>query len=134
MSEPVRPRPDRGVAAWFAAADELELHISVLSLGEIRKGVVRLRDAEKESRLEAFLAALPSRFRGRILPVDPAVAERWGRLSGGLVATGTTVHPIDLLIAATALHHELSLVTRNEKGFRSSGLTVINPFTNATSP
>ena len=92
-----------------------------------------MRDPAKELRLEAFLAALPSRFRGRILPVDAAIAERWGRLSGGLAATGTTVHPIDLLIAATALHHELSLVTRNEKDFRSTGLTVINPFTNEIS-
>jgi predicted nucleic acid-binding protein len=129
ISEPVRPRPDRGVAAWFAAVEEADLYVSVLSLGEIRNGITRLTDAVKQARLETFLSALSSRFRGHVLPVDAAVAEHWGRLTGGLAAAGTTVDSIDSLIAATALHHDLSLVTRNEKGFRFDGLVVINPFT-----
>jgi toxin FitB len=83
----------------------------------------------KQARLEEFLSAVSSRFRDRILPIDAAIAEQWGRLVGGLGAARATVPPVDSLIAATALHHGLSLVTRNDKDFGFAGLALINPFT-----
>jgi predicted nucleic acid-binding protein len=87
---------------------------------------VRLRDVVKQARLDASFLALRSRFRGRILAVDEAIAERWGKLA----MTGIKAPAIDSLIAATALQHDLTLVTRNEVDFRFPGLMVVNPFTN----
>jgi hypothetical protein len=104
------------------------LYISVLTLGEIRNGITRLRDRVRHARLEAFLSALPSRFQRRILPIDAAIAEEWGQLMGELAAAGTPPPLIDALIGATALHHGLALVTRNDKDFRLPGLSVINPY------
>lgn len=127
ISELVRPKPELKVAAWIEATDEHLLFLSVLTLGEIRKGVMSVKDASRRVVLEAWLDSdLQLRFAGRILPVDEAVADRWGRLAA---AAKSPVPVIDGLLAATALHHNLTLVTRNTKDVVATGVPVFDPWT-----
>lgn len=126
VSEVARTRPDRAVLAWFEAVSDERLHLSVLSVGEIRKGIETLPAGSRRTSLTAWLEEeLPAWFGPRLLPVDTAVAERWGRL---LAASSRSRPAIDSLIAATALTHGLALVTRNVADFEMSGLEVINPW------
>jgi len=102
------------------------LFLSVLTLGELRKGIEGMNDATRRRALLDWLEAeLPDFFTGRILPVDAHVADRWGRL---VAAASRPVPAIDSLLAATAAHHGLSLVTRNGRDFADLGLDVINPW------
>lgn len=126
ISETVRPRPDKQVLDWFDKTPDDALHVSVLTLGEIRKGIEKMAQTEHRERLRIWLEHnLPDWFEDRILPVDNHVAERWGVLSAEL---GRTPPAIDSLLAATALHHGLRLVTRNEQDFDFPSLEVINPW------
>lgn len=126
ISELVRPKPAKAVLAWFENIPSEALHISVLTLGEIRKGVEHMPDGTRREKLRLWLEHdLTDWFGDRILPVDTLVADRWGRL---LALVGRPVPSIDSLLAATALHHELRLVTRNQKDFNYPGLEVINPW------
>lgn len=126
ISELVRPKPAKVVMAWFDNIPSEALHISVLTLGEIRKGVEGLPDGVRREKLRLWLEHdLLDWFDTRILPVDSAVADRWGWL---LAQVGRPVPSIDSLLAATALHHELRIVTRNQKDFDYPGLEVINPW------
>jgi toxin FitB len=126
VSELVRPRPDPKVTAWVAATDEELLFVSVLTFGEIRKGIARLNEPARRVALEAWLDRdLTIRFDGRILPVDLSVADRWGQLSA---ASPNPVPVIDGLLAATALHHNLTLVTRNTKDVVGTRVAVFNPW------
>ncbi len=126
ISELARPAPSPAVVSWFEQTPDESLHLSVLTLGEIRKGVERLPESAKRERLRLWLEInLPEWFEDRLLPVDACVAERWGRL---MAEAGRPVPAIDSLLAATALHHELRLVTRNVQDFRFPGLEVINPW------
>lgn len=126
ISELVRPQPDERVLAWFEQAPDRALHLSVLTLGEIRKGVEKLPDSKRRERLRLWLEQeLPQWFEDRLLSVDTAVADRWGRM---LAQAGRPVPAIDSLLAATALHHELRVVTRNKGDFPFPDLEVINPF------
>lgn len=103
--------------------------VGVVTLGELRKGIGVLEDRGRAARLEVWLeTAIPAQFADRILPFDAAVADRWGRLIAAMKRRGTAVSAIDPLIAATALHHNLSLVTRNEKNFAASGVSTANPW------
>jgi len=124
--ELVRPKPAKAVLAWFDNIPSEALHISVLALDEIRKGVELLPDNARREKLRLWLEYdLADWFGPRVLPVTLAVADRWGRL---IAQMGRPVPSIDSLLAATALHHELRLVTRNEKDFDCPGLEVINPW------
>ncbi|MBI5437702.1 MAG: type II toxin-antitoxin system VapC family toxin [Nitrosomonadales bacterium] len=126
ISELVRPKPAKVVLAWFGNIPSEALHISVLTLGEIRKGVERMPDGERREKLRLWLEhELVDWFGSRVLPVDTLVADRWGRL---IAQMGRPVPSIDSLLAATALHHELRLVTRNQKDFDYPGLEVVNPW------
>ena len=126
MSELVKRRPASAVTAWFETIPDAALHLSVISLGEIRQGVEALRDGAKKERLRVWLEQdLPAWFEDRLLPVSATVADRWGRL---LAEVGRPIPAIDSLLAATALHHELRLVTRNVRDFRFPGLEVVNPW------
>lgn len=100
--------------------------MSVLTLGEIRKGVEAAADPRRRARLRSWLEErLPAWFGSRLLPVDAAVADRWGRL---LAALGRPVAAIDSLLAATAIHHGLKIATRNEHDFPFPGLEIVNPW------
>jgi len=126
LSETVRRRPSRAVIAWLEQVPDEALFISVLTLGEIRKGVEGLGASQRRERLRLWLEhELVAWFGQRVLPIDREVADRWGRLLGEV---GRSVPAIDSLIAATALHHELRLVTRNESDFNYPGLEVVNPW------
>jgi len=129
VSELVRAQPHEGVLAWFAATPDDALYLSVLTLGEIRKGVEKLTDAARRERLRVWLEHdLRLWFGPHILPIGPEVADRWGRL---LAQVGRPVPVVDSLLAATALHHGLRLVTRNQRDFDYPGLEVINPWDTA---
>jgi toxin FitB len=129
ISELVKPRPEARVVSWLAATDESLLYLSVLTLGEIRKGITTLPVTGKRSALEAWLVSdLPLRFDGRILPVDHAVADRWGRISGSPAARKRPIAVIDGLLAATALHHTLTLVTRNTADLAATGVPLFDPW------
>ena len=126
LSELRRREPDAGVVAWFSERPATTLYVSVLTLGELRKGIEGLADETRRLRLlDWFEVELPVFFAGRILSVDAGVADRWGRLQ---VAAGRPLPAIDSLLAATALQHGLALVTRNAKDFVFPGLEVIVPW------
>jgi len=129
ISEMVRPDAEPGVIEWLEAADEEALYLSVLTIGEIRKGVAMVAHGKRRTRLETWLQLeLPSRFEGRILPVEAAVADRWGRLAAQAKVSGKALSIIDGLLAATALHHNLTLVSRNSKDFSGTHASVLNPW------
>ena len=114
-----------GAFMFFSVPDE-SLYISALTIGEIRKGVEGVPDARRKEKLRVWLEhELPEWFGKRVLSIDGDVAERWGRLQA---QAKRPVPAIDSLLAATALHHELRMVTRNEKDFDYQGLEVINPW------
>ena len=130
ISEVVRPRPDPRVARWLESADEESLFVSALTVGEIRKGITALTDEPRKALLEAWFAGdLMVRFEERILPVDRIVAERWGRLAGALAKQGSPLSVVDGLLAATALQHNLTMVTRNTRDVLRTGVTVLDPWT-----
>lgn len=129
VSELIKPKPDDNVIRWVEETDESILFLSVLTLGEIRQGVERLRSGRRRGRLESWLQVdLPSRFQGRILPVHEAIADRWGRVSAIAAAKGKPAPVIDGLLAATALHHNLTLVTRNSSDIVGTGVPTLNPW------
>ncbi|MDX8405466.1 MAG: type II toxin-antitoxin system VapC family toxin [Mariprofundus sp.] len=128
ISELVRAKPDPTVVAWFDHVPDDCLYISVLTIGEIRKGVESVTDHKRKEKLRVWLEhTLPDWFEDRVLNVDEAVAEQWGRM---LAEAGRPVPAIDSLLAATALHHDLRMVTRNVQDFSFTGLEVINPWMN----
>ena len=116
---------DRNVAAWYASIDDGDLYLSVLVTGEIRKGIelLRRRDQAKAAALEAWLSELHATFGDRVLPIDRAVADEWGRMS----AT-RPVPVIDSLLAATAKANRMTLVTRNDADVAGLGANLLNPF------
>lgn len=129
ISELVRPKPDDKVLRWIGETDESILFLSVLTLGEIRNGVARLRAGRRRGRLESWLQVdLPLRFQDRILPIDAAIADRWGTVSAIAAAKGKPVPVIDGLLAATAFHHNLTLVTRNSSDVSGTGVATVNPW------
>ena len=129
ISELVRIKPDSNVTTWIEDADESFLYLSVLTLGEIRKGLASLPQGQRRSQLETWLEVeLHARFSGRILAIDVAVADRWGLLTANAKAKGRPISSIDALLAATAIQHDLTLVSRNVADFRYIPVPVLNPW------
>ena len=129
VSEWVKPRPDAGVAAWLAEVDEDRVFVSVITLAELRYGIERMPAGNRRRRLDEWLRnELPLRFEGRILAIDSATADAWGKI----VARGEALGPIsvtDAFIAATAEVHGLTLVTRNARDFEPTLKSIVNPWT-----
>lgn len=120
-----RDRANPGVLKWFDQENEEGMFISVMSLGEIRKGVERLRprDPFQAKMLESWLYSLERSFAGKILSITADIADHWGHLQA--------IRPlpeVDALLAATARGHNLALITRNEHDFSALGITIVNPF------
>lgn len=129
ISELSRPAPDHGVIAWLDGTPEDALYISVATLAELHHGVENLPQGAKRSRLHAWLAeVLPVRFEGRILPVDMAVAQRWGILVAQCEKRGLPMESMDALLAATSVVYGLTLATRNTRHFSILGKSVFNPW------
>ncbi|MEZ5607696.1 MAG: type II toxin-antitoxin system VapC family toxin [Burkholderiaceae bacterium] len=126
LSELRKRKPDANVVAWVQERPRQSLHLSVLSLGEIRKGVEDVQDAAFRQALTDWLENdLPTYFVGRLLDIDAPVADRWGRVQA---SAGRDLPVIDGLLAATALQHDLTLVTRNVKDFAGLGVPLIDPW------
>lgn len=125
----MKPRPNRGVTAWIQATAEELLHLSVLTIGEIRKGIDLLDDASRRAALQSWLEHdLRVRFAGRLLPFDDRVAERWGQIEALARRRRLTLPTIDAQLAATALQHGLTLVSRNTDDIRPTGVPTFNPW------
>ena len=129
VSEPGRKQPDTGFSAWFADVPEDQLFISSITLGELRRGVALLADPQRRARLERLYLMILHRFRDRVLAIDVEVGEVWGALSARLQRSGRIGGMADELIAATALAHDLTLVTRNKRPFEPAGGRVLCPWT-----
>jgi predicted nucleic acid-binding protein len=130
-SELTRPRPEPLVAAFLRQAGKERVYVSVLTLGEICNGIGLLPVSAKRSNLQDWLdAVMRPWFAGRVLPVTAPIAERWGFLAAAARLRGRTVKVVDGMLAATALEHDLTLVTRNEKDFAGLGATILNPWNN----
>ncbi len=130
ISEYSRVRlPDARVKSWVDAQSEGALHLSVLTLGEIRKGTTLLPAGNKRDQLERWLETeLPARFEHRLLPINGEIAELWGAMAGQAQLKGITLAIIDGLVAATARYHDLTVVTRNVKDFDGLGVAILNPW------
>jgi toxin FitB len=129
VSEWVKPRPDAGVAAWLTDVDEDRVFISVVTLAELRYGVECMNDGARRRRLDEWLRdELPRRFEGRVLSVDGAVADAWGRIVAHRKSLGKRIEPVDAFIAATAQVHDLTVVTRDTSAFKAS-VRALDPWT-----
>ena len=129
VSEITKRLPDAGVLRWFEEAQETTLFLSVITIGEIRKGIDLLRrrqtpDEGRIARLEQALNALRRNYHGRIMPISEEVAEEWGRMCAVYPN-----HPVDNLLSATAKVHDMTLVTRNLRDVEIHGIACLNPFT-----
>jgi predicted nucleic acid-binding protein len=128
-SELIRPQPEPKVKTWVAAKNLDALYISTVSFGELRKGIVLRSPGKRRTELEIWNEAdLSILFSGRTLSVTRSIAERWGMLDAERQLAGRPVNIADGMIAATALEHGLTLVTRNVKDFSGLGVTLLNPW------
>jgi predicted nucleic acid-binding protein len=129
ISELVRKIPHPPVVEWIGAQDERSLYISVVTIGEIEKGIARLPASARRSSLQSWVRRdLAERFGERLLPIDLRTATRWGALAGESEKRGEPLPVIDSLIAATALVHGFAVVTRNVEDFECCRVACVNPW------
>lgn len=128
-SELIRSRPDPQVGGWMRSQDKELLFMSVVTIGELRKGLTILPESDRRRKFEQWFEGevLPW-FDGRILTVTRAIADRWGILAGNSQLRGNPLNTADGMIAATALEHGLTVVTRNVKDFANLGVQIFNPW------
>ncbi len=130
LSEPLKPRPEARVIDWLRSIPLENLFISVLSVGEISKGIAKLGDTERARSLQAWVETiLLTDYADRFLPIDLETATTWGRLLGQSEARGRSLPAIDGLILATAHQHNLTVATRNLRDFSSEGIALYDPWT-----
>ncbi|HVA89234.1 MAG TPA: type II toxin-antitoxin system VapC family toxin [Chloroflexota bacterium] len=129
ISEVIKPRPAPQVVAWFAAQPNSSTYMSVLTLGEIEQGIVRSPNPRRAEGLARWVEQeLLPRFQGHLLPVDAQIMKMWGRITGHAVLRGLSVGYVDSLLAATAITHDLTLVTRKIKDVKVFPVQVLNPW------
>ena len=129
VSELVRKSPHLPVLKWIGEQDETSLYLSVVTIGEIEKGIARLPASARRSRLQSWVRRdLIGRFGERLLAVDVRAATRWGTLTGESERRGVPLPVIDSLIAVTALVHGFAVVTRNVADFERCGVACVNPW------
>jgi toxin FitB len=128
LSEFTKAKPAARVDAWFATIADGTDYVSVLTLGELEKGISKLTGSRRRSTLERWFADLRDRFAGRIIGIDESVALEWGRISARCEAAGQPVPVIDALLGATAIVNGLSVVTRNSSDIARTGAPLIDPW------
>jgi predicted nucleic acid-binding protein len=128
LSELQKPARSGAVAAFIDGQPDHLLHISVITLGEIAKGIALLPDGRKKQSLEKWRATLAAQFEDRILPLDHEAAELWGELTAAGQKRGISIPAADGQIAATAIRHGLHVVTRNTPHFEAAGAMIVNPW------
>jgi toxin FitB len=129
VSEFAKEQVNPGVLDWLAHGDEREMGISVVTIGEIEKGIAWMPRGKRQRNLESWLeSALLPRFHGRILPLEVEDLRRWGRMVGSALRAGVPLPQVDALIAAVALNRGLTLVTRNTDDFQRTGVKLLNPW------
>jgi predicted nucleic acid-binding protein len=130
ISELIKPRPNRKVIAWVDGTAEALMHLSVITIGEVRKGIDLLRedDARRAAQQGWLDRDVRIRFAGRLLAFDDGVAERWGQLEALARKRRLTLPTIDAQLAATALHHGLTFVTRNTADIAPTGVPYFDPW------
>lgn len=128
ISELVAKQPNQQVLDWLDAQVPEKLYLSVITIGEIAKGISKITASKRKESLTTWLnETLPNRFQQRILNIDVSTMLLWGNLVGQLEHNGQPLPLMDSLIAAIAIHNSLSLVTRNEKDFAGTGVLMVNP-------
>jgi tRNA(fMet)-specific endonuclease VapC len=129
ISELVSKQPNKRVVRWIDSIDADRLYLSVITIGEIRKGIEKLPESKRRQSLQAWLTEdLFTRFSGRIVALDSDILLAWGILTGRLENEGKKMSAIDSLIAATVLHGDFILVTRNENDFIHTNAKIFNPW------
>lgn len=129
VSELTKPEPNPAVRAAIEEIPNEDLFLSVLSVGEITKGIELLADGKRKRALQSWLIELERDYADRVLPIDLEATHIWGEVTARLQKAGKALAAIDGLIAATALRHGLHLMTRNEPDFIGTGVLIIDPWT-----
>jgi predicted nucleic acid-binding protein len=129
IAELVKPKPNNNVVHWLKLQVENRLYISVLTLGEISKGIEKVKDEVRKKKLHLWVENdLKERFRGRILPINEQIAMIWGQIQGQAEKQGKRMPTIDGLIAATGLAYNIIVVSRNISDMQTSGVVLLNPW------
>lgn len=129
ISELIKQDPSKKVMEWISKEDEENFFISVLTLGEIYKGIEKLADSKRKVLLKNWIEKdLKERFWNKIIDIDAKVASTWGKIQGISEKTGRAMPAIDSLIAATGIAYDLTVITRNTKDMNASGVMLLNPW------
>jgi len=128
ISEPKRKRPDQNVIRWLGSVDDAEIYLSVLTVGEMKKGAVKLPSGRNRVLVQNYLEKVRNRFTGRILPITERTFLVWGKMIAEFEQKGIVRPALDSLLEATALEHDLILVTRNVRNFQHSSVTILSPW------
>lgn len=128
ISELTKLTPNENVVNWLNSTPNERLFLSVITIGEIRKGLTKLPDSKRKANLIHWLNTLLKDYQNRIYPIDLTVAENWGVIQGNAEKYGKPMSSIDSLIASIAYTHNLVLITRNESDFQASNLPIQNPW------
>lgn len=129
ISELSTQKPNSQVIAWIDQMAEERLWLSVITIGEIKRGIERLPVSKKKRALDRWLVdELLTRFKDRIFSIDSGVMLTWGEMMARLEKSGRNLPAVDSLVAAIALHHQVNLATRNEKDFLDTGVQIFNPW------
>lgn len=128
VSEPTKPRPAAPVLAWLRSVDAGSMHLSVLTIGELERGIERLADGARKRGLRSWLEELRGEAQERLLPVTDAIATEWGRLLASAEKRGGVLPVVDALIGATAIVHGLTVVTRNTSDIARTGAAILDPW------
>ncbi|MEM7602473.1 MAG: type II toxin-antitoxin system VapC family toxin [Verrucomicrobiota bacterium] len=127
FSEKLKHRPAPEVVEWLRENEAL-IFVSTITIAEIRRGIERLPDGTRKTEYHRWLSSIGHTMKGSILSFNRAVAHTWGQMQGSLDGQGIKLSPFDGLVAATAIRHGLTVVTRNEKDFRHTSVAILNPF------
>jgi predicted nucleic acid-binding protein len=132
ISELIKPKPDASVIRWFSDHDEERMYLSVLTLGELRKGIEKLADSKRKDALSHWLEHdVTERFVDRILDITALEAQTWGEVMAHCARQGLPIPDIDGLLAASAIANGLTLVTRNTKDMIATGVSLIDPWSDS---